>query len=200
MGQRTKDGMYDVDEMQEESEESDEFDEESEKQPTGKVYNFFKNITGQKVITEEDLEPVLINMKEHLINKNVAADIAAHLCNSVSKGLVGKKAGGWKGVSSAVKAEMEKALRSILTPRTSTDVLRDIFAAKKKGRPYSIVFVGVNGVGKVKINIKYIKKKYNKNKKKKIKSNTFFIKSKFNNIYNIYIYYYYYYSLLLLLS
>ncbi|KAG4100047.1 SRP54-domain-containing protein [Neocallimastix lanati (nom. inval.)] len=148
MGQRTKDGMYDVDEMQEESEESDEFDEESEKQPTGKVYNFFKNITGQKVITEEDLEPVLINMKEHLINKNVAADIAAHLCNSVSKGLVGKKAGGWKGVSSAVKAEMEKALRSILTPRTSTDVLRDIFAAKKKGRPYSIVFVGVNGVGK----------------------------------------------------
>jgi len=147
MGQRTKDGMYDVDEMQE-SEESDEFDEESEKQPTGKVYNFFKNITGQKVITEEDLEPVLINMKEHLINKNVAADIAAHLCNSVSKGLVGKKAGGWKGVSSAVKAEMEKALRSILTPRTSTDVLRDIFAAKKKGRPYSIVFVGVNGVGK----------------------------------------------------
>jgi len=148
MGQRTKDGMYDVDEMQEESEESDEFDEESEKQPTGKVYNFFKNITGQKVITEEDLEPVLINMKEHLINKNVAADIAAHLCNSVSKGLVGKKAGGWKGVSAAVKAEMEKALRSILTPRTSTDVLRDIFAAKKKGRPYSIVFVGVNGVGK----------------------------------------------------
>jgi len=148
MGQRTKDGMYDVDEMQEESDESEEFDESSEKQPTGKVYNFFKNITGQKVITEEDLEPVLVNMKEHLINKNVAADIAAHLCNSVSKGLVGKKAGGWKGVSAAVKAEMEKALRSILTPRTSTDVLRDIFAAKKKNRPYSIVFVGVNGVGK----------------------------------------------------
>jgi len=147
MGQRNKDGIYDVDEMQEESEE-EEFDEESEKQPTGKVYNFFKNITGQKVITEEDLEPVLISMKEHLINKNVAADIAAHLCNSVSKGLIGKKAGGWKGVSSAVKVEMEKALRSILTPRTSTDVLRDIFAAKKKGRPYSIVFVGVNGVGK----------------------------------------------------
>jgi len=148
MGQRTKDGMYDVDEMQEESEDSDEFDEESEKQPTGKVFNFFKNITGQKVITQEDLDPILVNMKEHLINKNVAADIATHLCNSVSKGLIGKKASGWKGVSNLVKIEMEKALRSILTPRTSTDVLRDIFAAKKKGRPYSIVFVGVNGVGK----------------------------------------------------
>ncbi|ORX86295.1 SRP54-domain-containing protein [Anaeromyces robustus] len=148
MGQRNKDGVYDVDEMQEESDESDEFDENSEKQPTGKVYNFFKSITGQKVITEEDLDPILVSMKEHLINKNVAADIAAHLCNSVSKGLIGKKAGGWKGVSNLVKLEMEKALKSILTPRTSTDVLRDIFAAKKKGRPYSIVFVGVNGVGK----------------------------------------------------
>ncbi|KAI8846403.1 signal recognition particle, SRP54 subunit, GTPase domain-containing protein [Chytridium lagenaria] len=36
---------------------------------------------------------------------------------------------------------METALKRILTPRTSTDILRD-------GRPYSFVFIGVNGVGK----------------------------------------------------
>jgi signal recognition particle receptor subunit alpha len=43
---------------------------------------------------------------------------------------------------------MERALKQVLTPVTSTDILRDIAACKKAGRPYTIVFVGVNGVGK----------------------------------------------------
>ena len=43
---------------------------------------------------------------------------------------------------------MEDALLRILTPRRSIDILRDVHAAKERGRPYVIVFVGVNGVGK----------------------------------------------------
>lgn len=43
---------------------------------------------------------------------------------------------------------MEKALTRILTPKTSTDLLRDIQESKSQGRPYVCVFVGVNGVGK----------------------------------------------------
>lgn len=43
---------------------------------------------------------------------------------------------------------MEEALTRILTPRRSIDIMREIHAAKAKGKPYTIVFVGVNGVGK----------------------------------------------------
>lgn len=43
---------------------------------------------------------------------------------------------------------MEEALLRILTPRRSIDILRDVHAAKERGKPYVIVFVGVNGVGK----------------------------------------------------
>lgn len=43
---------------------------------------------------------------------------------------------------------MEEALVRILTPRRSIDILRDVQSAKERGRPYVIVFVGVNGVGK----------------------------------------------------
>jgi signal recognition particle receptor subunit alpha len=35
-----------------------------------------------------------------------------------------------------------------LTPSHTIDILRDAQVAKSEGRPYSIVFVGVNGVGK----------------------------------------------------
>lgn len=43
---------------------------------------------------------------------------------------------------------MEAALTRILTPKRQIDILREARAAKQAGRPYSIVFVGVNGVGK----------------------------------------------------
>lgn len=43
---------------------------------------------------------------------------------------------------------MEEALKRILTPKRSTDILREAQAARERGRPYTIVFVGVNGVGK----------------------------------------------------
>lgn len=43
---------------------------------------------------------------------------------------------------------MEEALVCILTPSQSIDILRDVLAAKDQGKPYVVVFVGVNGVGK----------------------------------------------------
>ncbi|KAK9110319.1 hypothetical protein Sjap_018379 [Stephania japonica] len=46
------------------------------------------------------------------------------------------------------KKAMVEALEHILTPQRSIDILRDVDAAKEQGRPYFIVFVGVNGVGK----------------------------------------------------
>ena len=43
---------------------------------------------------------------------------------------------------------MDGALVQILSPKKRIDILRDVMDAKAKGRPYSIVFCGVNGVGK----------------------------------------------------
>ena len=43
---------------------------------------------------------------------------------------------------------MEEALLRILTPKRSIDILRDVHVAKEQGKPYVVVFVGVNGVGK----------------------------------------------------
>jgi len=51
-------------------------------------------------------------------------------------------------ISTVVRKSLESALLRILTPKKSTDVLREVLEAKANGRAYSIVFVGVNGVGK----------------------------------------------------
>ena len=74
--------------------------------------------------------------------------LCCRVCDSVAAGLVGQRLGGFTRISSAVRSAVEGALTRILTPKRSIDILRDIAAAKAKGRPYTIVFVGVNGVGK----------------------------------------------------
>ena len=43
------------------------------------------------------MDPVLEKMKEHLITKNVAAEIAVKLCNSVAAKLEGKTIGTFSG-------------------------------------------------------------------------------------------------------
>ncbi|EDV19604.1 uncharacterized protein TRIADDRAFT_33282 [Trichoplax adhaerens] len=117
------------------------------KQQTG-LLSFFKTLTGQKIITKEGMVPILEKMKEHLIAKNVAADIADQLCSSVSTKLEGKVIGTFGGITSEVKKTLAESLTQLLSPRRQIDILRDCMEAKRRQKPYSITFCGVNGVGK----------------------------------------------------
>ncbi|TYZ67440.1 hypothetical protein PybrP1_010998 [[Pythium] brassicae (nom. inval.)] len=110
--------------------------------------NFFTTVSGNKILAREDLEPVVAPMHNLLISKNVASEVADELCESVITTLIGQRLESFTRVSTVVRKALEAALLRILTPKKSTDVLREILAAKAAGRAYSIVFVGVNGVGK----------------------------------------------------
>ena len=50
------------------------------------------------MLTEEDLKPVLEGMKQHLMKKNVAKEIAEKVCEGVGESLVGKKVGGFQSM------------------------------------------------------------------------------------------------------
>lgn len=63
------------------------------------MFSFFKSLTGGKVITADMLQPALEKMKEHLIAKNVAAEISEKLCSSVMVKLEGKVIGTFSGQS-----------------------------------------------------------------------------------------------------
>lgn len=107
-----------------------------------------KNITGGAVLTEEDLQPILQTFKTSLMAKNVAADVALKLAESVRTSMVGKTTDRFQSMSASVKVTLQEAMETLLTPKKSIDVLRAALAAKNAGRVYTIVFLGVNGVGK----------------------------------------------------
>jgi signal recognition particle receptor subunit alpha len=124
--------------------------------------SFFSRMTGNNPLTEADLASALTAMQTHLQAKNVAADVASKLCSSVSKSLVGKQVGSFGSIKAEVRKSLEEAITRILTPKSSTDILLEISTKRQKSLlpsvlatqqdntadPYSICFVGVNGVGK----------------------------------------------------
>ncbi|KIJ60644.1 hypothetical protein HYDPIDRAFT_160601 [Hydnomerulius pinastri MD-312] len=165
LGTRTKDGMYEVKDWdfgQKDDATNDAIARalrpDATKQAAGSLGalgSLFARLTGSKILTEEDLKPVLEGMKQHLMKKNVAKEIADKVCEGVGESLVGKKVGGFQTTSNAVRMALSSSLTRILTPKTSTDLLLSIrtklsspLPSSQQRVPYSITFVGVNGVGK----------------------------------------------------
>lgn len=94
------------------------------------------------------MQPALDKLRDHLICKNVAADISQKLCESVAVKLEGKVLGTFDTIATTVKNTLTEALVQILSPKRRVDILRDCLEAKKNKRPYIMSFCGVNGVGK----------------------------------------------------
>lgn len=135
--------------------EEDEVEDEKEKQQSNAtksggfgMFNVFKSLVGSKTITREEMQEVLDKMRDHLIAKNVAADISDKLCNSVATKLEGKVLGTFSGLASTVKTSLTESCVQILSPKRRVDILRDVMEAQRHQRPYIITFCGVNGVGK----------------------------------------------------
>ena len=110
LGSRNQDGMYEVKdwEFATTKEENDVISQALKSsaaakaaQPAtpsslGALGSLFARLTGSKVLTESDLKPVLEGMKQHLMKKNVAKEIADKVCEGVGDSLIGKKVGGFQ--------------------------------------------------------------------------------------------------------
>ncbi|KAJ8981310.1 hypothetical protein NQ317_015443 [Molorchus minor] len=126
----------------------DEEEEEIQQKPNktsskGGMFSIFKGLVGSKSLTENDMKPALEKMKDHLIAKNVAADIAIKLCDSVAAKLEGKVLGTFDSVATTVKNTLTESLVQILSPKRRVDILRDCMEAQKQNRPYIMSFCGV---------------------------------------------------------
>lgn len=112
----------------------------------------FQQATGQKVLSHQDLQGPLQEMHTMLTQKNVATDIAQQICDNVESSLVGKKLSSMYRVKTAVRQALEKAINKLLQPSTELDLLRQVVSKRDaffgKRRPFVIVVVGINGVGK----------------------------------------------------
>ncbi|XP_022657628.1 signal recognition particle receptor subunit alpha-like [Varroa jacobsoni] len=114
----------------------------------GGLFGMFKGLVGQKALTRAEVDPVLDKLREHLITKNVAAEVATQLCKSVAVQMEGQILGSFQRVASVIRETLSDALVQVLSPKRRMDLLRDVLECRRDNRPYVIAFCGVNGVGK----------------------------------------------------
>ncbi|KAL9184006.1 hypothetical protein ACHAXT_002092 [Thalassiosira profunda] len=158
------------------STESDKGEGEEDEAASGVRGFFSKLLSPNQPLTKADLEPPLKQMQQLLTSKNVAPSTAQAICEVVEKQLLGKKVGTLVGVKRAVRHALEDAVERILRPELdgiggragvkqgkSVNVLRGVVEKRERGkggllglgggsgrgsRPYVIVMIGINGVGK----------------------------------------------------
>lgn len=113
------------------------------------LFSFFSDLVSGRPLTSDDLIKPLEAMRQNLLAKNVALSIADKICQSVSESIVGQKVSSFQSIYSMVKRAFEDSCTRILTPNRNIDVIAEINLIRhRESRPYTIVFVGVNGVGK----------------------------------------------------
>ena len=101
MGTRTSEGLYEVKDWDfgasgAVAQALREPAAEQKQASMGALGSLFARLTGSKVLTQQDLKPVLEGMQQHLMKKNVAKEIAEKVCEGVGESLVGKKVGGFQ--------------------------------------------------------------------------------------------------------
>lgn len=120
--------------------------------PSGLLSGFMSSIQtsimGKDALSPDDIQHAISAMQKRLQQRNVSAEVSNKICSSVARTLEGKKLTSFTGVAKTVRMAMAETITRILSPPRSIDVLAKIRASKAQGKPYSIVFVGVNGVGK----------------------------------------------------
>jgi len=114
----------------------------------GGMFSMFNSLVGSKPLTREDLSPVLEKLRDNLIGKNVASEVASDLIESVMVKLEGSVMGTFQSLQRTVKDTLTASLMKLLTPKRRIDILRDVLESKENRKPYVITFCGVNGVGK----------------------------------------------------
>ncbi|KNC46512.1 signal recognition particle receptor subunit alpha [Thecamonas trahens ATCC 50062] len=129
-------------------EDGDDAGSSSKPKATTGLFSLFQTLTGNKTLAEEDLEPVMAALAQRLEERNVASEVAHALTESVASNLIGQTLPSMTSVKYAAKQALTEALTRILTPRRKIDVIREAHAAREAGKVYSIVMMGVNGVGK----------------------------------------------------
>ncbi|MGC9346095.1 MAG: signal recognition particle-docking protein FtsY [Candidatus Bathyarchaeales archaeon] len=96
----------------------------------------------------ENLHPVLSDFKINLIENDVAVPVAERICDEMEKRLDGIQVKRLEDRRKIVKNNLQEVLLETMLTNNKIDFLKIIEEKRKKGEPFVIVFVGINGTGK----------------------------------------------------
>jgi fused signal recognition particle receptor len=116
-----------------------------------KLKSGLKKLVTKVTTTElksENLHPVLSEFKINLAENDVAFPVAERICDEMEKRLDGVQIRRLEDRKKIVEENLREVLMGIMLANDKIDLLKSVDEKRKKGEPYLIVFVGINGTGK----------------------------------------------------
>jgi fused signal recognition particle receptor len=116
-----------------------------------KLKSGLKGLVNKVTTTElkaENLRPLLSEFKISLVENDVAFPVAERICSEMEKRLDGVQVKRLEDRKKIVEKNLREVLLETMLTNNKIDLLRAIEEKRKKGEPFVIVFVGINGTGK----------------------------------------------------
>jgi fused signal recognition particle receptor len=116
-----------------------------------KLKSGLKGLVNKVTTTElkpENLHPLLSEFKMNLVENDVAFPVAERVCDEMEKRLDKVQVKRLEDRKKIVERNLREVLLETMQTNSRIDLLKAIQEKRKKGEPYVIVFVGINGTGK----------------------------------------------------
>jgi fused signal recognition particle receptor len=116
-----------------------------------KLKSGFKGLVNKVTTTElkaENLRPMLSEFKISLAENDVAFPVADRICDEMEKRLDGVQVKRLEDRKKIVEKNLREVLLEVMLTNNKIDLLEAVETKRKKGEPFVIVFVGINGTGK----------------------------------------------------
>ena len=116
-----------------------------------KLKSGLKGLVNKVTTTElkaESLRPVLSEFKMNLAENDVAFPVAERICDELEKRLDGVQVKRLEDRKKIVEKNLREVLLETMLTNNKISLLKAVEDKNKKGEPYVIVFVGINGTGK----------------------------------------------------
>jgi fused signal recognition particle receptor len=102
----------------------------------------------EKELTDKDLDEVAFNFQLSLIESDVGQSVAEALTAEVQKSLSGTRVERSADPAEMVGERLTTVLRAAFDRAGQVDLVANIREKSKRGEPYVILFLGINGTGK----------------------------------------------------
>jgi fused signal recognition particle receptor len=116
-----------------------------------KLKSGFKGLVTKVTTTElkaENLNPILADFKMNLAENDVAFPVADRICDELEKLLVGVQVKRLEDRKKTVEENLRRVLMEVMLTNNKIDLLQKVEEKRKKGEPFVLLFVGINGTGK----------------------------------------------------
>jgi len=99
-------------------------------------------------LTENGLEPILWDLQLQLVANDVALEVAERISSDLMEKLRGESAPRFGDRAALVRDALRSSIESVMAAQGEYDLLKLVAEKKNLGKPFVVLFVGINGTGK----------------------------------------------------